>query len=241
MVRISQHRDIPAIETIKSCTVSKKAGKYYVSVLVEYEEAVQPVAKDGSLEGRAIGLDYSVPDFYVDSNGHKPDFPKPYYKAQRRLARLQRRLSRKGKGSANRGKAKLKLQAAHDKVARQRADFCHKESRRLVDAYDVVCLEDINLRGMSRGLRLGKSVMDGGFGMFRQFLGYKMARKGGYVVYVDKWFPSSKRCGRCGYINKGLTLSDREWACPECGARHSRDWNAAVNIKEEGLRILMGA
>lgn len=239
-VRMKQHRIIPVIETIKSCTISKKAGKYYISVLVEYDAGkVKPVVKDSKIAGRTLGLDYSVPDFYVDSEGRKPGFPMAYRKSQKRLASLQRRLSRKKKGSANRQKAKLRVQRMHDKIANQRLDFCHKESRKLADSYDAVCLEDINLKAMSQTLKLGKSVMDSGFGMFRKFLKYKMEQKGGYVVYIDKWFPSTQLCNCCGYKNtETKNLKVRAWICPQCGTHHDRDVNSALNIKKEGLGML---
>ena len=232
---MKQHREIPEYEVIKSCTVSKKAGRYYISILVECEDP--PAMKKSVDAAKALGLDYSVPDFYVDSEGRKPEFPKAGRKAQKRLAKLQRRLSRKKKGSKNREKAKLLVQRLCRKVHNQRLDFCHKESRKLADAYDIICMEDINLKNMSRCLRLGKSIMDGAFGMFRQFLQYKMKRSGGHVVYVSRWYPSSKTCSCCWYVNRDLQLSDRVWVCPQCGAILNRDRNAAVNIRNEGLRV----
>ena len=240
MVKFIQHRCIPVTETIKSCTISRVGNKYYIAILVAFEDVpVDPVPVCSDIKDRTIGLDYSVPDFYVDSNGYKPDFPRSYRKAQKRLAKLQKLKDRKKKGSNNQYKAKLRYQKLAAKVANQRKDFCHKESRRIANAYDVICLEDINLRHMSGSLKLGKSVMDCGFGMFRDFLEYKMAEKGGYVVYIDKWYPSSQFCSFCGNQNADVKdLSVRKWVCPVCGVGHDRDQNAAVNIKEEGLRLL---
>ena len=235
-IRMKQHREIPECEAIKSCTVSKKAGRYYVSILVECEDP--PAMKKSVDAAKALGLDYSVPDFYVDSEGRKPEPPKAGRKAQKRLAKLQRRLSRKKKGSKNREKEKLLVQRLCQKVQNQRLDFCHKESWKLADAYDIICLEDMNLKNMSRCLKLGKSVMDGAFGLFRQLLQYKMEQRGGRVVYINKWYPSSKTCSCCGHVNRDLKLSDRAWICPQCGAALDRDRNAAVNIKREGLRML---
>lgn len=240
-VKVHCHREIPVSETINSCTISRKAGKYYISILVEYEkDEIAPITVSEIPDDKIIGLDYSVPSFYVDSDGNKPDFHKNYRKAEKRLKRLQKQLSHKKKGSKNRHKVKLRLQKVHQKVANQRLDFCYKEAKKLADLYDVVCMEDINLRNMSKSLKLGKSVMDCGFGMFRAFLKDKMDRKGGYVICIDKWYPSSKLCHACGYKNKELTLSDREWTCPACGTFHDRDTNAAINIKTEGTRILAG-
>ena len=187
---------------------------------------------------RAIGLDYSSPDFYVDSDGNDAGVPHFYRTMEAKLAREQRRLSKMTKGSNNYAKQKIKVDKLHRKIANQRKDFCHKLSRKIANSYDAVCVEDIDLRAMSRSLNLGKSTTDNGFGMFRVFLQYKLERQGKYFVVIDKWFPSSKTCNHCGYINRELQLSDRVWVCPHCGEVILRDPNAAKNILEEGLGIL---
>ena len=186
-------------------------------------------------ETKALGLDYSSPSFYVDSQGEEAGRPRLYREAEARLAREQRRLSKMQKGSANYAKQKRRVALAHEYVANQRKDWIHKKSKELADQWDYISVEDINLRGMAGCLKLGKSTNDNGFGMFRTVLAYKMADRGKQFVKIDKWYPSSKTCSECGMIHD-LRLSDREWKCG-CGTHHQRDVNAAINIREEGLRI----
>lgn len=146
-------------------------------------------------------------------------------------------LSHCQKGSANRNKQRLRVAKLHEKVANQRKDFLHKLSNQITNDYDVVCIEDLNMRAMSQCLNFGKSVADNGWGMFTTFLDYKLSDRGKALSKIDKWFPSSKMCSECGALNDSLTLSDREWDCV-CGEHHDRDWNAAINIKNQGIRIL---
>ena len=132
----------------------------------------------------------------------------------------------------------MKVQKISAHIANQRKDFCHQLSRKLVMQYDAICFEDLNLSNLKRTLNFGKSISDEGFGMFRNFIQYKLEREGKHFVKIDKMFPSSKLCSVCGYKNANLTLKDRDWTCPDCNTYHDRDYNAAVNIKQEGLRIL---
>ena len=132
----------------------------------------------------------------------------------------------------------MKVQKLQNHIANQRKDFLHKLSKILVDQYDAICFEDINLNEMKKQYHFGKSVNDAGFGMFRTFVKYKCEREGKRFIQIDKWFASTKTCSVCGYKNDDITLKDREWTCPECGAHHNRDENAAINIKREGYRIL---
>ncbi len=141
------------------------------------------------------------------------------------------------KGSNNRNKQRIKVARLHEKVANQRKDFLHKLSRQITNAYDAIAIEDLNMRGMAQSLTLGKSTNDNGFGILKNFLAYKLAEQGKPLITIDKWFPSSKMCHCCGNINKALTLADRMWTC-SCGITHDRDINAAINIKNEGCRIL---
>lgn len=233
-VRVVQHRQIPEAHKIKSCTISlAPSGKYYVSILTEYDyEPPTPTLN----KSKALGLDYSSPSFYVDSQGEEAGRPRFYREAEARLAREQRRLSKMRKGSANYAKQKRRVAIAHEYVANQRKDWIHKKSKELADQWDYISVEDINLRGMAGCLKLGKSTNDNGFGMFRTVLAYKMADRGKQFVKIDKWFPSSKTCSECGMIHD-LRLSDREWTC-DCGTHHQRDINAAINIRNEGLRLL---
>lgn len=234
-VKIVQHRIILDNEKIKSATITRTpSGKYYASILVEYDKIIPEIelSKD-----KAIGLDYTSHSFYVDSQGRKAEYPKFYHKVQGKLAREQRKLTNMKYGSNNYHKQKIKVARGYEKVANQRLDWIHKLSTQLARKYDIVCVEDINMQNMAMSLKLGKSTNDNGFGMFRNILSYKLANRGKTFVKIDKWFPSSKMCRHCGYINHKLTLSERVWTCG-CGATINRDENAAINIMNEGLRML---
>ena len=126
----------------------------------------------------------------------------------------------------------------HEKIRNQSQDYLHKKSRQIADSCDAVCVENLDMQGMSGALHFGKSVHDNGWGMFCTFLEYKLEEQGKRLVKVDRWYPSSKQCHVCGYRNSSLRLSDRRWRCPECGTEHERDHNASINIKEEGIRLL---
>lgn len=233
LVRVKFHRQIPEGHKIKSVTFSQEpSGKYYVSILTEYEENIPERTLD--IE-KALGLDYSSPHFYVDSQGVEADMPHFYRQAERRLAREQHKLSKMVKGSSNYQKQRRRLALVHEKVRNQRKDWQHKRSRELADKWDIICVEDINYKGMSGSLRLGKATQDNGFGQFRTFLSYKLAEQGKKLITIDKWFPSSKLCRHCGHINDNLTLSDRVWVCPSCGETILRDENAAINIRNTGV------
>jgi putative transposase len=235
-VRIKLHRQLPKEAVIKSATISKTpTGKYYVSVLVEYEanrKSVEPAPET------VLGLDYSSKSLFVDSEANHADYPRFYRQAEAKLKRAQRKLSKRKKGGKNREKQRLNVAKLHEKVANQRKDFLHKLSRQIANAYTAVAIEDLNMRGMAQSLNLAKSTNDNGFGMLKTFLAYKLAEEGKQLVVIDKWFPSSKRCRFCQNKNNNLTLADRTWVCPHCGAELDRDINAAINIKNEGCRIL---
>ena len=222
---------------IKNATVSKSAcGKMYVSIMFAVPvEDIEPAVP--TLE-KAIGLDYSSPFFYVDSNGDSPDVPKPYRQAEARLAREQRRLSKMVRGSKNYEKQRVLVARLHQHVANQRKDFCHKLSRKIANSCNVVCVEDINLRALAGSLHFGKATTDNGFGMFRTFLRYKLEENGKHFVVIDKWYPSTKICRHCGEYNGNIMLGDDVWVCPHCGQTIQRDHNAAINIRNEGFRVL---
>ena len=240
VVKITQHRLFGDNETIKSCTISRTAGKYYISILTERPKvAVAKLDKNIISEDRVIGLDFSVPHFYVDSDGNTANYPKAYRTMEKKLAEEQKKLSKKDYKSKNYYKQLQKVQKLHSKVANQRKDYAHKKSRELVDNYDVICFEDIDLSAMKRTLRLGKSVSDTGFGMFRDFVKYKAEREGKYFIKIDRWYASTKTCSECGHKNDDITLKTKEWICPNCGTYHLRDHNAAINIKREGINILL--
>lgn len=235
LVRIKQHRQIPDNYILKSVTISRTpTGKYYASILFEYENQVLDIEPT-----TFIGLDYSMHELYKDSNGDEPQYPKYYRRAEKRLCREQRKLSLMQKGSKNRDKQRIKVAKLHEKIANQRKDFLHKQSKLLADKYDCVCIEDLDMKAMSRSLHFGKSVHDNGWGMFVTFLKYKLEEQGKRLVKVDKFFASSQTCNVCGYKNTATkSLSIRAWDCPECGTHHDRDVNAAINIKNEGMRIV---
>ena len=181
-----------------------------------------------------LGLDFSMHELYRDSNGKEPAYPGYYRNAEKKLAREQRKLSKMQKSSNNRNKQRLKVAKLHEKVSNQRKDFLHKQSRQIANAYDCICIEDLDMKAMSRSLKFGKSVSDNGWGMFTTFLRYKLEEQGKKLVKVDRFFASSQTCSVCGYKNaKTKNLALREWDCPQCGTHHDRDVNAAVNIRND--------
>lgn len=234
-VKIKQHRIIPDNFTLKSVTVSKsKTNKYYVSILFEYENQVSQIISE-----KFIGLDYSMSQLYVDSNGNESHYPRYYRRAEHRLAKQQRKLSRMIKNSHNYDKQKNVIAKLYEKISNQRKDFLHKLSRELANTYDCVCIENLNMQNMSQSLHFGKSVCDNGWGMFTTFLKYKLEEQGKQLVKVDKYYASSQICSVCGYKNAVVkNLSIREWDCPECNTHHDRDLNAAINIRNEGMRLI---
>ena len=235
-VKMKQHRNIPDDYKLKSVTVSQTAsGKYYVSILFEYENQVQKTEPQTFL-----GLDFSMHELYVASDGTTANYPRFYRQALKKLEREQRKLSKMQKGSNNRNKQRIKVARLHEKVANQRKDFLHKQSRQITNAYDCVCIEDLNMKTMSQAMNFGKSVADNGWGMFTTFLQYKLEEKGKQLVRIDKFFASSQLCSVCGYQNSDTKdLSIREWICPCCKTYHNRDINAAINIRNEGMRIAL--
>ena len=234
-VRLKQHRSIPKEYKLKSVTVSQTpSGNYYASILFEYENQV----REKELQS-FLGLDFSMHELYRDSNGNEPAYPGYYRKAEKKLAKEQRKLSRMQKGSKNRGKQRIRVARMHEKVAAQRRDFLHKQSRKIADAYDCVCIEDLDMKAMSQALHFGKSVLDNGWGIFVNFLKYKMEEQGKQLVKVGRFFASSQLCSVCGYKNtETKDLRIRAWICPKCGTHHDRDVNAAVNIRNEGMRLM---
>lgn len=235
-VRVINHRSIKRGGVLKSATISRDpSGKYYVSLLYEY--AKEPVVHDIDPDN-AIGLDMSMHGLYVDSEQRHIDEPEWYRKAEARLAREQRKLSHMKKGSSNYQKQRRKVAKLYSKTKNQRTDFLHKLSNDLTNVYDIIGIEDLNMRAMAQSLNYGKSVGDKGWGAFTAMLAYKAERKGKKLIRVDKWFPSSQMCHECGSLyKKTRDLSIRDWTCPVCGHRHDRDENAALNIKTEAVRM----
>lgn len=239
LVKIKLHRRIPLDWKIKSVTVSRNSsGKFYVSVLFEFEHEIINKRLDNDIS--AVGLDFSMHDLFISSDGQIADYPRFYRKSLDKLAIEQRKLSHCKLRSNNYYKQKRKVAKIHEKITNQRKDFLHKLSREITNLYDVVCVEDLNMQGMSQVLNLGKSVSDNSWGAFTNMLKYKLEFEGKYFIKIDKWFASSQICHICGYKNTDTkNLSVREWICPNCNTIHNRDVNAAINIKNEGLRLLL--
>lgn len=238
MVRCRQHRQIPEDWKIKSATVSQSSnGKYYVSILCEYfiEEPKKVVPNIDN----SIGIDYMSNGLGMTSNGEILSQNRYFRESQSKLAKEQRKLSRKKKGSKNFYKQKQKVNKVHEHIRNQRFDRAHKISCMLVDTYDLIAFEGINLQNISQGLKLGKSTNDNGFGMIRNFAKYKAEDAGKICVELDKFTPTSIVCSNCGAYHKDIvnSLAVRKWTCPDCGATHDRDINAARNILKEGFKI----
>ena len=235
-LRIKMHRHIPDNYKIKSATITRTpSGKYYISILTEYESQVPVIKLD---KNKALGLDYSSHDFYVDSNNQVANYPKYFRKYEEKLAWEQHKLSRMVRGSHNYEKQRIKVAKIHEKIINLRLNFLHRLSTELANQYDIICVEDLKLSNLKQILKLGKATSDNGFGIFRQLLNYKLLERGKLFIKLDKWFPSSKTCHNCGAINKALKLSDRIWICPECGSIIERDYNAALNIRDAGLALI---
>ncbi|MCA0971228.1 transposase [Halobacillus litoralis] len=234
-VKIKQHREIPFMHKIKSCTLSMTAsGKYYISILTEYDKKIE--TKEIK---EVVGLDFAMNGLFVDSEGEKANYPKFYRQMLDKLAKEQRKLSRKKKGSSNWNKQRIRVAKIQEKVANQRKNFLHHKSKQLVTYYDAVVIEDLDIKGMSQALKFGKSVADNGWGMFTSFLQYKLKEQGKQLIKIDKWFPSTKTCSNCGSV-KEIKLSERTYQCT-CGLNLDRDYNSALNIKKEGIRLLASA
>jgi len=222
-IKMVQHRELEGVPT--RVTISKTpTGKYYASILVDYEASVAP------LNGPKIGADLGLKDFLITSEGKKYPNPRFYQRALKRLKRLQRSLSRKVKGSSNRNKQRLLVASSHEKVANQRLDMHHKLSLRLTCENQVVAVEDLHIKGMVKNHKLAQAISDASWGQFLTMLEYKGKLYGCEIRKLDRFFPSSKRCSKCGYIHEHLTLDIREWTCPDCGTDHDRDVNASTNI-----------
>jgi len=234
-VKAKIHRVAPADWKIKSATISmERDSSFYVSVLYEYEEIPSGYVVDTD---NSIGLDYKSDGLYTDSNGDVANMPHYYRKSANKLAKSQRKLKNKVIGSNNYRKQQRKVAKIHRHVANQRKDYLHKLSTEIANQYDVVCVENLDMKAMSnKGFGNGKATLDNGYGMFLEFLDYKLSDRGKYLVKVDKWFPSSQLCSECGAVHK-LALNQRTYKCA-CGNVTDRDYNAAKNIKTEGLRLL---
>jgi len=221
---------------LKSITVSKSpTGKYHASLL--YEFYVEEPHNELNIYN-SIGLDYKSNGLFVDNQGNESDYPKFYRLYEQKLAFEQRKLSHMKRGSNNYYKQKLKIAKVHEKIANCRKDFLHKLSYLYAKNYDYVFVENLNMQNMKSFLHLGKSTSDNGFGMFRSMLEYKLQDRGKVFHKIDKWYASSTTCSNCGTKHKEIvnSLAVRKWVCPTCGCSHNRDVNAAVNIRQQGIK-----
>ena len=240
LIRIKLHRQPKGM--IKSATVSRHAsGKYYISLLCK--EEINELPKTNS----AIGIDLGITDFAILSDGQKIDNNRFTSKMEKKLKREQRKLSRrallaKQKGinlfeAKNYQKQKRKVARLHEKVMNQRTDFLNKLSTEIIKNHDIICIEDLNVKGMLRNHKLARSISDVSWSSFVAKLQYKADWYGREIIKVDTWFPSSQICSECGHKDGKKSLDIREWTCPICHTHHDRDINASINILTEGLRI----
>ena len=232
-IKIKLHRNFTG--KIKSVTISKtKNDKYYASILIEVDDPRNKVVEPKS---KSCGIDLGLEDFATITNNFgtkKIKHPKYFRRAEKRLKKLQRKLSRKQRGSKNYEKARKALAKLHEYISNMRNDFLHKLSKAIIDENQVVVVEDLNVKGMLKS-NLAKSISDSGWSKFLEYLEYKANWYGRTFIKVDRFFPSSKQCHYCGYKKEDLSLKERTWACPSCGKTHDRDINASINLYLLGL------
>ena len=231
-LKVKLHRLIPNTHEVKSATISQEPnGAYYVSLLTEFEQDIKPVPSGD----KVVGLDYSSKELIVSSENQRGIAPKFFSKYQDQLAKEQRVLARRTKGSSNWNKQKVKVAKVHQKIKNSRADYLHKLSKKLVFKYNAICIEDLDLKSMDK--RITKHTFDNAWGMFVNMLEYKAVFEGKQVVKIDRYFPSSKTCHSCNTVKSTLELSERMYHC-ECGYSEDRDLNSAYNILSEGKKLL---
>lgn len=222
---------------IKHATLTKlPCNEYYLSILVDGNL----IHRNIKYTDNAIGIDLGIKDFVITSEGEV--FNNIHFTKSKlnKIKRLQRQLSRKVKGSNNRNKIRIKLAKLYKNIIDKKQYYLHYISNTLINENQIICMEDLNVKGMLKNHKLALSIQEMNFGEFRRILEYKSRWYNRQLVFVDRFYPSSKTCNYCGYINKTLKLSDRQWICPNCGHIIERDYNAALNILNEGLRILKG-
>jgi putative transposase len=229
-IKVNVHREFGEIAFI---TISRTpTGKFFVALTCECKEAkkLKPTKNN-------IGVDLGIKEFAVCSNGDKFANPKHYQKVEKNLKFNQRVLSKRVKGGTSRNKQRIKVALLHERVANSRLDFLHKLSKKLIDENQVICVEDLNVKGMMSNHKLAKAIATTGWGEFLRQLTYKSEWYGRTVVVIDRFFPSSKTCNNCGYIKEDLSLKDREWECESCKVHIDRDLNASLNILQQGLNM----
>ena len=221
------------IQKIYNITIERsKTNKYYCSICVDVEQ------EEYEHTGEVIGIDLGIKDLVIDSNGNKYENPKYLNKVEKKIKHLNRLYSKKTKGSKNKEKARLKLAAAYEKLSNKRKDNLHKITSKLIKENDIICIENLNVKGMSKNHKLAKAIQDASFGTLVSMLKYKAAWHNRRIIEIGRFFPSSKLCSSCGYRMNYMGLEIRKWTCPQCNTIHDRDINAAINIMNEGLKIL---
>jgi len=230
-IKFIKHRELKGI--IKSATVSKNpTGKYYISILCVIEKPIQH-----KKTGKSIGIDLGLKDFIITSDGQRYCNPKFIRKYETRLAKKQRILSRKEKGSKGRDKARLSVAKVHEKITNSRSDMQHKISSKLVRDYDLIAIEDLNVKGMVKNHKLAKAISDVAWSSFVTKLKYKAQWNDKEVIVIDRFYPSSKTCNCCDNVKESLSLDERTWTCSKCNTTHDRDVNASKNILRRALAI----
>ena len=234
-VKFRQDYDFKNLNILKVCNITvekSKKGNYYCSICCEVNQS------EYDHTGEVIGIDLGIKDLVIDSNGIKYENPKYLNKVEKKIKHLQRLYSKKTKDSKNQEKARIKLAAAHEKLSNKRKDNLHKLTTKLIKENDIICIENLNVKGMTKNHRLAKAIQDASFGTLVSMLKYKAAWHNRHIIEVRRYYPSSKICHCCGHKMNYMGLEIRKWTCPQCNTIHDRDINAAINIMNEGLKIL---
>ena len=223
-------------KNIRSATLSKtKSGNFFLSILIEMED---DELKRFEHTNEQVGIDLGVKDFVITSDGEVFENKHFFKKEEKQMKKLQRQLSKKVKGSNNRRKVQIRIAKLFERITNKKDAYIHYVTNELLTYFDTIFMEDLNVQGMLKNHHLAKAIQEVGFYKFKETLVNKALVNGKQVVFIDRFYPSSKTCSVCGYKKRDLMLSDREWVCPQCGTKHDRDINAAMNILLEGQRIV---
>lgn len=235
LVEFREDYDFSKLNILKIYNITierSKTKKYYCSICVDVE------IPEYEHTGEIIGIDLGIKDLVIDSNGNKYENPKYQEKVEKKIKHLQRLYSKKKKDSKNQEKASLKLAIAHEKLSNKRKDYLHKITTKLIKENDIICIENLNIKGMTKNHHLAKAIQDASFGTLVNMLKYKALWHNRQIIEIGRFYPSSKICHSCGHKMNYMGLEIRKWTCPVCGKHHDRDVNAAINIMNEGLKIL---